>query len=207
MQDHITAPMPVTPPAEPGTPPGKTEAKNDGLAVTALVSGFLFWPLGLLFGHLSNRAAKRAGRKRSILSIVGLVASYLWALVVAGLIIGLAASSSATTAIAAAPAPPASSAPAAPAAPADTTPPAATATNPAPSAPASSSPAAKAPAKPAKPAKPAVTVSQQQALDSAKSYLDMGGFSRAGLIDQLTSHYGEQFTLAQATYAANQVGL
>jgi hypothetical protein len=42
---------------------------------------------------------------------------------------------------------------------------------------------------------------------SAKSYMDMGGFSRAGLIDQLTSPYGEQFTLAQATYAVNHVGL
>jgi hypothetical protein len=143
---------------------------------------------------------------------------------------------------------------------------------PAPAAPASSAPAQQAPAqqapaqqapaapaKPAKPAPPAVTASQQQALDSAQSYLSDGtgfsragligqlsspygekfsvadatwavdhsgadwdaqavlsaksymsdgsGFSRAGLIDQLTSQYGEKFTLAQATYAANQVGL
>jgi hypothetical protein len=35
----------------------------------------------------------------------------------------------------------------------------------------------------------------------------MGGFSRASLIDQLSSSAGEGFTLAQATYAANQVGL
>jgi hypothetical protein len=33
---------------------------------------------------------------------------------------------------------------------------------------------------------------------------DVGGFSRGSLIDQLTY---EKFTLAQATYAANQVGL
>jgi hypothetical protein len=33
------------------------------------------------------------------------------------------------------------------------------------------------------------------------------GFSRSGLINQLTSPYGEKFTLAQATYAVNQVGL
>jgi hypothetical protein len=47
-----------------------------------------------------------------------------------------------------------------------------------------------------------------QAVLSAKSYMSDGsGFSRAGLIDQLTSQYGEKFTLAQATYAANQVGL
>jgi hypothetical protein len=47
-----------------------------------------------------------------------------------------------------------------------------------------------------------------QAVIAAKGYLSDGqGFSRQGLIDQLTSQYGGQFTLAQATYAANQVGL
>jgi hypothetical protein len=46
-----------------------------------------------------------------------------------------------------------------------------------------------------------------QAVESAKGYMQMGGFSRAGLIAQLTSSYGEGFTLAQATYAADQVGL
>jgi hypothetical protein len=35
----------------------------------------------------------------------------------------------------------------------------------------------------------------------------MGGFSRAELIDQLSSKAGEQFTVAQATYAANHVHL
>ena len=36
---------------------------------------------------------------------------------------------------------------------------------------------------------------------------DGHGFSRASLIDQLSSSAGEGFTLAQATYAADQVGL
>jgi hypothetical protein len=47
-----------------------------------------------------------------------------------------------------------------------------------------------------------------QAVAAAKAYMKLGtGFSRASLIDQLTSQYGSQFTLAQATYAAGQVGL
>jgi Host cell surface-exposed lipoprotein len=47
-----------------------------------------------------------------------------------------------------------------------------------------------------------------QAVISAKGYMSDGqGFSRQGLIDQLDSPYGGQFTLAQATYAANRVGL
>jgi hypothetical protein len=45
-----------------------------------------------------------------------------------------------------------------------------------------------------------------QAVLAAKGYMQLGGFSRASLIDQLDSPYGGKFTLAQATYAANQVG-
>jgi Host cell surface-exposed lipoprotein len=45
-----------------------------------------------------------------------------------------------------------------------------------------------------------------QAVDSAKGYLGDGeGFSRSGLIQQLTSSYGAGFTEAQAEYAVNKV--
>ena len=47
------------------------------------------------------------------------------------------------------------------------------------------------------------TVAQEQALESAESYLDMGGFSRAGLIDQLHSSAGEGFRMADARWAVN----
>jgi hypothetical protein len=47
-----------------------------------------------------------------------------------------------------------------------------------------------------------------QAVEAAKSYMSLGeGFSRASLIQQLTSSYGSGFTEAQAEYAANKVGL
>ena len=45
------------------------------------------------------------------------------------------------------------------------------------------------------------TVSQQNAYASAKSYLDFKGFSRAGIIEQLTSEYGEGFPPADAEFA------
>ena len=81
---------------------------------------------------------------------------------------------------------------------------------PATKAPASSAPAQQAPAAPAKPAKPAppaVTASQQQALDSAQSYLGLdSGFSRQGLIDQLDSPYGGKFSVADATWATDHSG-
>jgi hypothetical protein len=45
-----------------------------------------------------------------------------------------------------------------------------------------------------------------QAVDAAKGYLGDGeGFSRSGLIQQLTSSYGSEFTEAQAEYAVNKV--
>ena len=65
-----------------------------------------------------------------------------------------------------------------------------------------SAPAPTTPAAPAKPAAPALTVSQQQAVESAQSYLQDGsGFSQAGLMKQLTSRYGEGFSQADATFA------
>src|SRR6516162_4056934 len=76
------------------------------------------------------------------------------------------------------------------------------ASNPAPAAPATTAPAAPATSAPAAPAGP--TVSQQQALDSANSYLSMGsGFSRLGLIGQLEF---DKFSPADATYAADHSG-
>jgi hypothetical protein len=74
---------------------------------------------------------------------------------------------------------------------------------PATQAPASSAPSAPpAQSAPPAPAAPAPTVAQQQALDSAQGYLSMGsGFSRLGLLDQLTSSAGEGFATADAKWA------
>ncbi len=44
-----------------------------------------------------------------------------------------------------------------------------------------------------------------EAATAAKAYLDYSAFSRDELIDQLV--YGDKFTVAQAVYAANAVGL
>jgi hypothetical protein len=52
---------------------------------------------------------------------------------------------------------------------------------------------------------PKATTAQEQATKSAQSYVDMSGFSRAGLIQQLTSSAGEGFATADATYAINHI--
>jgi len=115
-----------------------------------------------------------------------------------GAIGGIASAASGGSHPVASPAPPATSAPAAPA------------THKAPAKPATKAPATQAPAAPATqaPAAPAgPTTSQQQALTSAQGYLSDGqGFSRAGLISQLDSQYGGQFSVADATWAVDHSG-
>ena len=55
---------------------------------------------------------------------------------------------------------------------------------------------------PSSPAAPAMTAGQQQAVESAQNYLSDGqGFSSAGLLNQLTSSYGEGFSRADAEFA------
>jgi hypothetical protein len=46
-----------------------------------------------------------------------------------------------------------------------------------------------------------------EAAEGAKSYLDFSSFSRQGLLDQLTSEYGSQFTSEQAEFGVSQAGL
>ena len=48
---------------------------------------------------------------------------------------------------------------------------------------------------------------KKQAVKAGKNYLKMTGFSRQGLIDQLTSPAGSKFTKKQAEYAADKLGL
>ena len=58
---------------------------------------------------------------------------------------------------------------------------------------------------PAAEEEPEMTSGQENALESAQSYIELGGFSKQGLIEQLSSSAGEGFTPAQARYATNKV--
>lgn len=46
-----------------------------------------------------------------------------------------------------------------------------------------------------------------EAVEAAQNYQETFAMSRQGLIDQLTSEYGSQFTVEQATHAVNTLGL
>ncbi|WP_199253389.1 Ltp family lipoprotein [Mycolicibacterium mengxianglii] len=52
---------------------------------------------------------------------------------------------------------------------------------------------------------PLTPTSQQSAIRSAQSYLEVAGLSRSGMIEQLTSI--DQFTPSEAAYGATAVGL
>ena len=52
---------------------------------------------------------------------------------------------------------------------------------------------------------PSFTTSQEQAIGSAKDYLDFSAFSRDGLIQQLSSKYGDGFSKADAIFAVNHI--
>ena len=51
------------------------------------------------------------------------------------------------------------------------------------------------------------TVSQEQALGAAQDYLNVTAFSRAGLIDQLSSSAGSGFSKADATWAVDHLSV
>lgn len=59
------------------------------------------------------------------------------------------------------------------------------------------------PADPPAPSEPQYTLAQQNAIDTAKSYLSFSGFSRSGLIDQLEF---EGYATADATFASDNAG-
>jgi hypothetical protein len=56
---------------------------------------------------------------------------------------------------------------------------------------------------PPPPPEPELTAAQENAIESAQSYLALAGFSRQGLIDQLTSEYGEGFKKKDAVFAVD----
>jgi Host cell surface-exposed lipoprotein len=60
-------------------------------------------------------------------------------------------------------------------------------------------------AKPQPKPEPSMTSSQENAIESAQSYLGMGGFSRKGLIEQLSSSAGEGFPRADAEFAVDHL--
>lgn len=66
--------QPGYPPYPVGYPP---PPRTNGMAIASLICGFLFAPLGIIFGHISLSQIRRTGEQGRGLAIAGLVISYL----------------------------------------------------------------------------------------------------------------------------------
>lgn len=55
-----------------------TTGETNTMAILALVFAFVFWPLGIVFGHLARRQIRRTGEAGAGLATAGLVISYLF---------------------------------------------------------------------------------------------------------------------------------
>jgi hypothetical protein len=61
---------------------------------------------------------------------------------------------------------------------------------------------------PAAPApEPSLTPAQRNAVRSARGYLNISGFSREGLINQLSSEYGDKYNVGDATVAVDSLNV
>lgn len=56
---------------------GPGTGRLNPLAVLSLVSSLLFWPLGIVLGHLARAQIRRTGQRGSGIALAGLVLSYL----------------------------------------------------------------------------------------------------------------------------------
>lgn len=182
-------------PAHAGEPPrgGHDDRPTSVAAIIGLVGAFVFWPVGLVASIIGIRHTRHGRKKGRGLAVAGAAVSVLAAVVVTSLVIAIASavSDSSSTSLAGGDdlmRPPPAASPKTPEA--------------APSVSESVPPAAEA----QEDAPAGATVSQAQALRTAKQYLAFQAFSYQGLIDQLSSEYGNQFSVEDATYAADNVG-
>lgn len=53
------------------------QAGTNTLAILALIFAFLFWPLGIVFGHMGYAQCRRTGEQGRGLALAGLIVSYL----------------------------------------------------------------------------------------------------------------------------------
>jgi len=57
------------------------------MATASFIFAFVFWPLGIVFGHVARHRIKRTGERGGGLALAGLIISYLWGAVVILLIV------------------------------------------------------------------------------------------------------------------------
>lgn len=178
-----------------GPQPAPPRSPSTGLAIAALIVGIVAFLMGLIpvAGALVGIAAIVLGvlalqkRQSKALAVTGLILGAVATIASFGTLVGIGAAVNSVSDDK-------------PAAIVETSAPTEDAAKPVETA----APVAETPA-PAAPAAPAVPVEYQSALIKAKSYSDLMHMSKAGIYDQLTSEYGEQFSAEAGQYAVDNL--
>jgi hypothetical protein len=98
-------PPPPPPPSSTSFPPplgyepqpSRSSDRTNGTAVAAMVFAFVFWPVGIILGHVARSSVRKTGEKGGGLALAALIISYVWGgVVVAIIVIAVAASNSPT---------------------------------------------------------------------------------------------------------------
>jgi hypothetical protein len=152
-------------------------AEADNLTIAAFILAWLIPPVGAIMGHVARAQARRRGFRPSALSTWAVALGWAWTvtvtLVTTLIVVAFGAAVNQAAQAVNTPVPVTAPAYASPV-PVDTA--------------------------------PQYSLSQQQVIASAKSYLQTEpGFSKAGLIEQLSSKYGEGFSKRLAVFAVNHV--
>jgi hypothetical protein len=63
---------------QPQYQPPVTSGRTNTMAILSLVFAFVFWPLGIVFGHMARRQIRRTGEGGAGLATAGLVLSYIF---------------------------------------------------------------------------------------------------------------------------------
>jgi Domain of unknown function (DUF4190) len=63
-------------PYQPYQPPAATGTNT--MAILSLIFAFVFWPLGIVFGHIGRGQIRRSGESGAGLATAGLVISYIF---------------------------------------------------------------------------------------------------------------------------------
>jgi hypothetical protein len=68
---------------------------TNGTAIAALIFAFLFWPVGIILGHIARSTIRRTGERGEGLALAALIISYIWgAVVIIVIIVAVAGSGS-----------------------------------------------------------------------------------------------------------------
>lgn len=98
-------PLAVVPQPSYGTtpasrPPGAPATSTNTLSILSLVFAFLFWPLGIIFGHVARSQTRRTGAGGHGLALAGLIISYMFgAITIFGIVLVASSSNTTTTSV------------------------------------------------------------------------------------------------------------